>query len=159
MDSCKYVNFNVLILDIDLKYLFCEQDKGTSGDKMKKQTILSPKNHGIDAEEIKLSMKQLENCPDENVKPLSPREMFRLSRCIAVDWDSLAGLLDIAKEERDDIRCNIGIYNDNRSRAEKVLSIFNRKKNFSRKKLVECLKEINRLDVALPIAPGEWKDL
>ena len=85
--------------------------------------------------------------------------MFRLSRHIAVDWDSLAGLMDIAKVERDDIRCNVAIYSDNRSRAEKILSIFNRKKGFSRKKLVECLKEIKKLDVSGPIVTGKWKDL
>ena len=85
--------------------------------------------------------------------------MYRLSRHIAVDWDNLAGLMDITKEERDDIRCNIGIYSDNRSRAEKILSIFNRKKDFSRKKLVECLKEIKKLDVIQPIITGEWKVL
>ena len=67
--------------------------------------------------------------------------------------------MDIAKEERADVRWYIGIYSDNRSRAEKILSIFNRKKNFSRKKLVECLKEIKKLDVIRPIITGDWKSL
>ncbi|XP_028404411.1 uncharacterized protein LOC114527036 isoform X2 [Dendronephthya gigantea] len=97
--------------------------------------------------------------PEENTEPLSPREMFRLSQRIAVEWDSVGGLMDIAKEERDDIRSNVAVYSDNRSRAEKILSIFNHKRDFSRKKLVECLKGIRKLDVIRPIITGEWKVL
>ncbi|XP_028404415.1 uncharacterized protein LOC114527038 isoform X2 [Dendronephthya gigantea] len=100
---------------------------------------------------------ETEILPEEDVKPLSPREMYRLSRCVGVDWDSLAGLMDITKEERDDIRYNVAIYSDHRSRAEKILSIFNRKKDFSRKKLVECLKGIRKLDVIRPVITGKWK--
>jgi hypothetical protein len=100
---------------------------------------------------------------DENVnvelrnKPLSSREMFRLSKRI-VDWDSLAGLMDIAKEQRDHIRAN-AMYNDDRARAEKILSVFNRKRGFSRQKLVDCLKGIMKLDLIRPVITGEWRRL
>ncbi|XP_028404412.1 uncharacterized protein LOC114527037 [Dendronephthya gigantea] len=122
-----------------------------------KKRIPSSQIKEADNEEIKKLITRLENSPEENVQPLSPREMYRLSRCVGVDWDSLAGLMDIAKEERDDIRYNFAVYSDHRSRAEKILSIFNRKRDFSRKKLVECLKEIRKLDVIRPIITGKWK--
>ena len=102
---------------------------------------------------------QLEISPEENVRPLSSREMFRLSRRIAVDWDSLAGLMGIAEEEREDIRRNNCVYCDIRSRAEKILSIFNRRNDFSRKKLVEHLNEISKLDLIGPVITGKWRQL
>ena len=99
---------------------------------------------------------------NENVElrktPLSSREMYRLSRCITVDWDSLAGLMDIAREERNSIRNN-NLYNDDRARAEKILSMFNHKKGFTRKKLIKCLKGIKKLDLISPVDTGEWRKL
>ncbi|XP_028404145.1 uncharacterized protein LOC114526821 [Dendronephthya gigantea] len=130
-------------------HLMEDEDEEALGDKWKEKTALEINaNNGVTNEEI----------PPES-QPLSPREMYRLSRRIAVDWDSLAGLMDIAKEERDDIRRNIRIYHDNRSQAEKILSIFNRRRDFSRKKLIECLKELKKIDIIRPIVTGEWKDL
>ena len=90
--------------------------------------------------------------------PLSAREMSRLGRRIVVEWDHLAGLMDIARGERDDIRYSL-IYNDNRSRAEKILTIFNNKQDFSREKLVRCLEEIQQLDLIKPVITGEWRNL
>ena len=99
---------------------------------------------------------------NENVElrntPLSSREMYRLSQRIVVDWDSLAGLMDIGREQRDNIRYNT-IYNDDRARAEKILSMINNKKGFSRNKLVDCLKKIKKLDLIRPIITGEWRKL
>ncbi|CAB3978741.1 ---NA--- [Paramuricea clavata] len=90
--------------------------------------------------------------------PLSPREMSRLGRRIVVEWDRLAGLMDIPKAKRDDIRYSL-IYNDSRSRAEKILAIFNNKEGFSREKLARCLKEIQQLDLIKPVTTGEWRNL
>ena len=89
---------------------------------------------------------------------LSSRELYRLSRSIAVDWENLAGLLDIPAEDRNIIRSN-NKYHDDRSRAEKMLSFFNRSKDFSRKKLASCLKEIERLDLVEPMSNGKWRSL
>ena len=89
---------------------------------------------------------------------LSSRELYRISRRIVVNWESLAGLLDIAAEDRDIIRTD-DKYNDVRSRAEKMLSIFNRSEDFSREKLASCLKEIGRLDLMEPILNGKWRNL
>ena len=89
---------------------------------------------------------------------LSSRELYRLSRPIVVDWESLAGLLDISAVDRNIIRTD-DKYNDVRSRAEKMLSIFNRRKDFSRQKLARCLEEIGHLDLIEPILSGEWRNL
>ncbi|XP_028404382.1 uncharacterized protein LOC114527015 [Dendronephthya gigantea] len=50
-------------------------------------------------------------------------EITRMSRMVAMDWDSLAGLLDIPYEEREEIRTNYMKYPDSPSKAEKVLNI------------------------------------
>ncbi|CAB4031492.1 Hypothetical predicted protein, partial [Paramuricea clavata] len=89
--------------------------------------------------------------------PLSSREMYRLSKCI-VDWDSLAGLMDIAREERNNIRNNT-LYHDDCARAEKILSMFNHKNGFTREKLTNCLQGIKRLDLISPIITGKWRKL
>jgi hypothetical protein len=65
--------------------------------------------------------------------------------------------MDIPRAERDDIRYSL-IYNDNRSRAEKILTIFNNKEDFSREKLARCLEEIHQLDLMKPVITGEWRN-
>ncbi|CAB4003655.1 ---NA---, partial [Paramuricea clavata] len=98
--------------------------------------------------------------PEEDLlhTPLSPREMSRLSRRIVVEWDHLAGLMDISREERDNIRYSL-VYHDNCSRAEKILAIFNNREGFSREKLAGCLKEIQKLDLIEKVRTGEWRNL
>jgi hypothetical protein len=66
--------------------------------------------------------------------------------------------MDIARAERDDIRYSL-IYNGNRPRAEKILTIFNNKEDFSREKLARCLEEIQQLDLIKPVITGEWRNL
>ena len=90
--------------------------------------------------------------------PLSPREMYRLSRCIAIDWECLAALIGIDKAEREDIRYNIR-YHDARSRAEKILAIFNYMEGFSRETLTQHLKEILKFELIKPVTTGEWRKL
>ncbi len=87
---------------------------------------------------------------------LSSREMYRLSQRIVVDWDRLAGLMNITRAERDDIRYSL-LYNDSRSRAEKILSIFNQRDDLSREKLAACLEEIQQLELVEPVTTGEWR--
>ncbi len=84
--------------------------------------------------------------------------MHRLSRHLAVDWNSLAGLMDVAIDEIHNIRCS-PIYNDGRAQAEKMLSIINHKKDFSREKLADGLREIHKLELVKPITTGEWRNL
>ena len=89
---------------------------------------------------------------------LSPREMFRLSRCILRDWERFAYLMDIDKPEIDNIRANT-FYHDDRSRAEKVLSIINNKDDFSRTQLADCLQGLQKLDLIEPLMKGAWRKL
>ncbi|XP_028395834.1 uncharacterized protein LOC114519851 [Dendronephthya gigantea] len=89
--------------------------------------------------------------------PLSPRELYRLSRRV-VDWNCLAGLLNIPAAERSNIR-SCDRYYDDRSRAEKILSIFNRREEFSREQLARCLDEIKQNDLIGPILNGDWRTL
>jgi hypothetical protein len=84
--------------------------------------------------------------------------MHRLSRRIGAEWDILAGLMGIPRAERNDIRDNF-LYNNNCSRAEKILSIFNRREDFSRETLAHCLEEIQQLDLVRPVITGEWRSL
>ena len=88
---------------------------------------------------------------------LSSREMYRLSQRIVVDWEALAGLMNITRAERDEIRCNYFLYYDSRSRAEKILSIFNQREDFSREKLAACLEEVQQLELMEPVITGEWR--
>ena len=87
---------------------------------------------------------------------LSSREMYRLSRRIAVDWENLAAVMNIERPKRDGIRCNMH-YNDARSKAEKILAMFNNEKDFSREKLCQYLKEIGQLELTAPVKKGEWR--
>ena len=81
--------------------------------------------------------------------------MFRLSRRIAVDWEWLAGCMGITSAERDDIRYDMGVYHDNRARAEKVLSILNCRENFSREELAYFFKEIRMEEWVEPVLTGQ----
>ncbi len=103
-----------------------------------------------------MSQLEISEVPLRDNTPLSSREMYRLSQRIVVDWDRLAGLLDITKAERDDIRYSL-LYNNSRSRAEKMLSIFNQREDFSRQKLAARLEEIQQLELMGPVTTGEWR--
>ncbi len=83
--------------------------------------------------ETSVSELEISEVPLRDDTPLSSREMYRLSQRIVVDWERLAGLMNITRAERDEIRYSL-LYSDSRSRAEKVLSIFNRREDFSREK-------------------------
>ncbi len=101
---------------------------------------------------------EISEVPLRDNTPLSPREMYRLSQRIVVDWDRLAGLMNITRAVTVDIRYSF-LYNNSRSRTEKILSIFNRGENFSRKKLAGFLAEIQQLDLVEPVTTGEWRRL
>ena len=83
--------------------------------------------------------------------------MYKLSKRIVLDWDDLAVLMGITKEQRDNIRFE-SVYIDERARAEKLLSIINCKKDFSREKLIVCLEGTGRQDLIDPIVTGAWRN-
>ena len=107
--------------------------------------------------ETSVSELEISEVPLRDNTPLSSRELYRLSQRIVVDWERLAGLMGIAGAEGDDIRCNYFLYNDSRSRAEKILSIFNQREDFSREKLAACLEEVQQLELMEPVITGEWR--
>ncbi len=103
-----------------------------------------------------MSQPEVSEVPLRDNTPLSSREMYRLGQRIVLDWDSLAGLMDITRAEIDVIRYSL-LYDNSRSRAEKILSIINNKKDFSREKLAACLKGMQMLDLISPIITGAWR--
>ena len=104
------------------------------------------------ASKSEISELQLQNTP------LSPREICKLGRRIGVDWERLACLVGIDEAERRDIRCNLH-YRDARSRAEKILAMFNNMEGFSRETLTQHLKEMQLLDLIKPVIKGEWRTM
>lgn len=82
--------------------------------------------------------------------------MYRLGLRIGVDWQLLAALMNLEKAEIDDIRCNIR-YIDARSKAEKILAIFNTRGGFSRKELTEHLREMEQFELIEPVNTGKWR--
>ena len=118
--------------------------------------FLHAQNATKEVETPSCPLEAYENERVEDSTPLSSREMFRLSQRITTHWDSFAGLVDIAKEQRDDIRLNT-IYKNHRARAEKILSIFNQKENFSRKRLTECFEELRKLELIEPVTTGKYR--
>ena len=70
-----------------------------------------------------------------------------MSTVVGVEWNGLAGLMDIPYTEREEIRINHTKYPDSFSKAEKVFSLFNDKEDFCRGALEKCVKELNLHDV------------
>ena len=70
-----------------------------------------------------------------------------MSRMVGVDWDGLAGLMNIPYCEREEIRMNHSKYPDCFSKAEKILSILSGREDFCRGALKKCVKELNLHDV------------
>ena len=64
---------------------------------------------------------------------------------MGVDWDSLAGLMDIPYEEREAMRTRSDL--DCSLKAKMILSKFNESKGFCRNLLKKYLVEIRRDDV------------
>ena len=99
---------------------------------------------------------EISEVPLQNDTPLSSREMYKLSRYFVVHWETLAYVLDITSAEMDDIRYSL-LYTTSHSRAEKILAIFNNRKDFSRQKLAECLEKIGLFELKEPIIIRELK--
>ena len=78
---------------------------------------------------------------------LTNREVFRMSRAVAVDWDSLAGLMDIPYPEQEAIRFNDVNYPDYWSRAQAVFTLFNASEFFDRRLLQKYFGELGRNDL------------
>ena len=86
---------------------------------------------------------------------LTNGEISRVSRVVGVDWDGLAGLLDIPYSEREEIRVNDRKYPDSYSKAGQILELFNGRRDFSRHVLEKCAEELERQDLKDKLHPVE----
>ena len=77
---------------------------------------------------------------------LSPREMHRISR-MCIEWEALAGLMDISAAVKDNIRSTPLLYPDAKSKTEKILDIFNKSSGFCRDKLAGYFVELKNLEL------------
>ena len=78
---------------------------------------------------------------------LTNGQIHRLSYTIGVDWDSLAGLLDIPYSQREEIRTNHVKYPDCTKKALQMFSLYNNREDFNFCNLQKCVHEIERLDL------------
>ena len=81
--------------------------------------------------------------------------MTRVSSMVAMDWDSLAGLLDIPYEKREEMKTNHVKFPDSTSKAEEVLQHFNESNRFDRDDFRKCVDELGRHDVMKKLHPME----
>ena len=77
---------------------------------------------------------------------LTNEEVFRMSRAVAKDWDSLAGLMDIPYPEQEAIRFS-DKYPDCWSKAQAVFALFNASEFFDRRLLQKYFGELGRNDL------------
>ena len=78
---------------------------------------------------------------------LTNEEVFRMSSAVAIDWDSLAGLMDIPYPEQEAIRFNDVKYPDYWSRAKEIFALFNASEFFDRRLLQKYFGELGRNDL------------
>ena len=83
---------------------------------------------------------------------LTNRQINRLSCKVGVDWDSLAGLLDFPESQREEIRTNHEKYPDYTSKALRIFSLYNSRKDFDFCHLKNCVQEIERPDLINELA-------
>ena len=66
-----------------------------------------------------------------------------MSRVVGVDWDSLAGLMDVPYAVREEIRLDYRNYPDASSKAQKIFTYFNDGPNFCREILQKSIEELD----------------
>ena len=76
-----------------------------------------------------------------------------MSGKIGLDWDSLAGLMDIPYSDREEIRVDYGNLLSISSKAKKVFELFNDSTFFDRHILVKYFKELGRHDLEEKMFP------
>ncbi len=86
---------------------------------------------------------------------LTNEEISQISPKVAIDWDSLAGLMDIPYSEREEIRVNYGNYPSFSSKAKRIFKLFNESKCFDRHNLVKYFEELRRHDLKNEMIPVE----
>ena len=84
---------------------------------------------------------------------LTNKEINQIGRDLGIDWDKLAGLMDIPYSEQEEIRASHDIYLSLSSKAKRVLELYNASKHFDRRVLVRYLEEIGRHDLENKMLP------
>ena len=85
---------------------------------------------------------------------LTRREIAQMSPVLGIDWDSLAGLMDIPYAQREAIRFD-DKYPSNESKAEEILRQFNTSELFDRRILQRHFTELKRHDLKDIMLPME----
>jgi hypothetical protein len=84
---------------------------------------------------------------------LTKGEIIRMSDLVGVDWDSLAGLMDVPYPKREQIRVNNAKYPSLFLKARQIFTHINDSKNFDRYILKKCFKELERHDLENEMLP------
>ena len=84
---------------------------------------------------------------------LTNKEINQIGHNLGIDWDKLAGLMDIPYSEQEEIRASHDIYLSLSSKAKRVLELYNASKHFDRRVLVRYLEEIRRHDLENKMLP------
>ena len=84
---------------------------------------------------------------------LTKGEITRMSCMVGLDWDSLAGLMNIPYSEREQIRVDYGNYLSFSSKAKKIFELFNESTFFDRHILIIYFKELGRHDLEKEMLP------
>ena len=88
---------------------------------------------------------------------LTDGEITRISLRGGLDWDSLAGLLDIPYNEQEEIRFNDTKYPTFSLKFEAILRYFNDSNDYDREILKKCFKILQRGDLLREMLPAENK--
>ena len=86
---------------------------------------------------------------------LTNKEISQIIPKVGIDWDSLAGLMDIPYAEREEIKANYAKYPSFSSKAKRVLELFNDSKRFGRHILAKYFEELRRHDLKNEMIPME----
>ncbi len=78
---------------------------------------------------------------------LTNEEISQISPKVGLEWDGIAGLMDIPYAEREKIRVNCGKYPSFSSKAKRVFELVNDSKCFDRHNLVKYFEELRRHDL------------
>ena len=81
---------------------------------------------------------------------LTNTEIGRISHDLGIDWDGLAGLVNIPHSEQQEIRFT---YPSLSLKAKRVVELYNTSKHFDRRILVRYFEEIGRHDLVKKMLP------
>ena len=81
---------------------------------------------------------------------LTNTEIGRISHDLGIDWDGLAGLVNIPHSEQQEIRFT---YPSLSLKAKQVVELYNTSKHFDRRILVRYFEEIGRHDLVKKMLP------